>query len=84
MNRVVLLSTGVCAVRAEERAEDWAAVRDERLVAAVLAAFVQVRERSSVRWIWDDTTRWYPALLAAGVRVERCWDLRLSHAVLRR
>ena len=34
--------------------------------------------------MWDDTTRWYPALLEAGVRVERCTDLRLSHAVLRR
>ena len=34
-------------------------------------------------WVWDDTTRWYPPLLAAGVRVERCVDLRLSHAILR-
>ena len=42
------------------------------------------REREPVRWVWDDTTRWYPALLAAGVRVERCTDLRLGHAVLRR
>jgi DNA polymerase-1 len=35
------------------------------------------------RWVWDDTSRWYPALLAAGVRVERCVDLRLSHTILR-
>jgi DNA polymerase-1 len=35
------------------------------------------------RWVWDDTARWYPPLLAAGVRVERCVDLRLSHAILR-
>ena len=35
------------------------------------------------RWVWDDTRRWYPQLLAAGVRVERCIDLRLSHAILR-
>jgi DNA polymerase-1 len=35
------------------------------------------------RWVWDDTTNWYPALLAAGVRVDRCVDLRLSHAILR-
>lgn len=35
------------------------------------------------RWVWNDTTRWYPKLLAAGVRVERCVDLRLSHAILR-
>ncbi|MGK9148444.1 bifunctional 3'-5' exonuclease/DNA polymerase [Plantibacter flavus] len=38
---------------------------------------------SSPRWVWDDTTLWYPALLAAGVRVSRCVDLRLSHNILR-
>ncbi|MGA8846035.1 MAG: bifunctional 3'-5' exonuclease/DNA polymerase, partial [Nocardioides sp.] len=36
------------------------------------------------RWVWDDTARWYPALLAAGVRVERAHDLRLCHHLLRR
>ncbi|WP_081861758.1 bifunctional 3'-5' exonuclease/DNA polymerase [Cellulomonas sp. HZM] len=36
-----------------------------------------------VRWVWDDTWRWYPRLLADGVRVERCLDLRLAHRVLR-
>ncbi|WP_022883986.1 bifunctional 3'-5' exonuclease/DNA polymerase [Glaciibacter superstes] len=35
------------------------------------------------RWVWDDTSRWYPALLASGIRVQRCHDLRLSHAILR-
>jgi DNA polymerase I len=35
------------------------------------------------RWVWDDTTRWYPPLLEAGVRVARCVDLRLSHSILR-
>ncbi len=39
--------------------------------------------RDRPRWVWDDTTSWYPRLLAAGVRVERCVDLRLSHAILR-
>jgi DNA polymerase-1 len=33
--------------------------------------------------VWDDTSRWYPELLEAGVRVERCFDLRLCHAILR-
>ncbi|WP_029432992.1 bifunctional 3'-5' exonuclease/DNA polymerase [Blastococcus sp. URHD0036] len=45
---------------------------------------VRGHEGAAVRWVWDDTTRWYPGLLAAGVRVQRCTDLRLSHAVLRR
>jgi DNA polymerase-1 len=49
-----------------------------------LPAHVAGREGTGVRWVWDDTTRWYPGLLAAGVRVERCTDLRLTHAVLRR
>ncbi len=42
-----------------------------------------IRAHDGVRWVWDDTTRWYPALLAQGVRVERCHDLRLSHVILR-
>ncbi|MGY1773166.1 bifunctional 3'-5' exonuclease/DNA polymerase [Blastococcus sp. SYSU D00813] len=56
-----------------------------RVAAEELPAAVRARESGGdVRWVWDDTTRWYPALLAAGVRVERCTDLRLCHAVLRR
>ncbi|TNM64192.1 bifunctional 3'-5' exonuclease/DNA polymerase [Streptomyces sp. NP160] len=51
-----------------------------------LAAFVARLEATGAgpRWVWDDTTRWYPSLLAAGVRVRRCLDLRLVHRVLRR
>jgi DNA polymerase I len=37
----------------------------------------------TTRVVWDDTRRWYPRLLAAGIRIERCIDLRLSHAILR-
>ncbi|MES2094228.1 MAG: bifunctional 3'-5' exonuclease/DNA polymerase [Actinomycetota bacterium] len=40
-------------------------------------------ERRHPRWVWDDTARWYPNLLKAHVRIERCVDLRLSHAILR-
>jgi DNA polymerase-1 len=49
-----------------------------------LAAYVREREADAPRWVWDDTARWYPSLLAAGVRVERCHDLRLGHHLLRR
>ncbi|WP_315093606.1 bifunctional 3'-5' exonuclease/DNA polymerase [uncultured Cellulomonas sp.] len=49
-----------------------------------LASVVRERERDRPRWVWDDTARRYPPLLAAGVRVERCHDLRLCHAILRR
>lgn len=37
----------------------------------------------AARWVWSDTTRWYPAVLRAGAVVARCHDLRLSHAILR-
>ena len=57
----------------------------EREVAVTeLPAYVRTREAGAPRWVWDDTARWYPSLLAAGVRVERCHDLRLGHHLLRR
>jgi DNA polymerase-1 len=54
------------------------------LAVADLPEYVGAREVDAPRWVWDDTVRWYPPLLAAGVRVERCHDLRLSHHLLRR
>lgn len=49
-----------------------------------LANFVAAREAEAPRrWVWADTPAVYPALLAAGVRVERCHDLRLCHQILR-
>lgn len=47
-------------------------------------AEVALLEKERPRWVWSDTSSWYPQLLRAGVRVERCVDLRLSHAILRR
>ncbi|MBW8172659.1 bifunctional 3'-5' exonuclease/DNA polymerase [Ornithinimicrobium sp. Arc0846-15] len=38
---------------------------------------------TSLRWVWADTTRWYPSLLAAGLRIERCHDLRLTRRIIR-
>ncbi|GAA1989312.1 bifunctional 3'-5' exonuclease/DNA polymerase [Microbacterium pumilum] len=35
------------------------------------------------RWVWSDAPAWYADLLAAGVRVTKCHDLRLCHAILR-
>jgi DNA polymerase-1 len=42
-----------------------------------------VGREAAPRWVWADTSAWYPRLLADGVRVERCLDLRLAHRVLR-
>ncbi len=36
------------------------------------------------RWVWADTATTYARLLRSGVRVERCFDLRLCRVVLRR
>lgn len=58
---------------------------EERVISAAdVAVYVREREVDRPRWVWDDTARWYPPLLAAGVRVERCHDLRLGHNLLRR
>ncbi|PYY41458.1 bifunctional 3'-5' exonuclease/DNA polymerase [Curtobacterium sp. MCPF17_046] len=54
-----------------------------RVAESDLPAFVAVTDAPGVRWVWSDTARWYPAVLAAGGRVARCVDLRLGHRVLR-
>ncbi len=80
MNRIVLVRRG-----ADVEVRDAAAAGGTlRLPAADLPGFVADRGAEPVRWVWDDTTRWYPGLLAQGVRVARCTDLRLCHALLRR
>ncbi len=58
--------------------------RECEVASADLPAYVSSREVDAPRWVWDDTARWYPPLLAAGVRVGRCHDLRLGHHLLRR
>ena len=58
---------------------------EEVLDAGALPSYVAGREaHDAPRWVWDDTARWYPPLLAGGVRVERAHDLRLCHRLLRR
>ncbi|MFF5185541.1 bifunctional 3'-5' exonuclease/DNA polymerase [Streptomyces sp. NPDC000345] len=42
-----------------------------------------VRERPGVtRWVWRSTAEVYPRLLAAGVRVERCYDVEDAETLL--
>jgi DNA polymerase-1 len=80
---VVLTRTarGITALRLDDAAEPLS--RAETIAESELAAWAGRVERERPRWVWDDTTRWYPALLAEGIRVERCVDLRLSHQILR-
>ncbi|MGC5331253.1 bifunctional 3'-5' exonuclease/DNA polymerase [Micromonospora sp. DT62] len=48
-----------------------------------LAAAVAAREAADrPRWVWASGATVYPALLRAGVRVERCHDVELTEALL--
>jgi len=55
-----------------------------RLAWSELAGHVADLEAQHPRWVWADTSELYPTLLDAGVRVSRCHDLRLCHAILSR
>ena len=80
----LVLSRGPGGVSLTELDDSGAIVRGPDEVVD-LAVEVAVRERASAaaRWVWDDTSRWYPELLRAGVRVDRCIDLRLCRTILR-
>ncbi|MBD3941052.1 bifunctional 3'-5' exonuclease/DNA polymerase [Microbacterium sp. NEAU-LLC] len=72
---------GVTAILLDEVAAERARVT---LTVDSLAGWVADAESAHApRWVWNDTPRWYADLLAAGVRVARCHDLRLCHAILR-
>jgi DNA polymerase-1 len=48
-----------------------------------LSAAVAARERDGdVRWVWPASGEVYPALLRAGVRVQRCHDVALTETLL--
>lgn len=48
-----------------------------------LAAAVAAREAAEhPRWVWSTAGTVYPALLRAGVRVDRCHDVELTEALL--
>src|SRR5699024_1937230 len=71
-------------------------VERTELPEAQLPEFVRAREaesrgsgargagRTPPRWVFSDPPKWYPPLLAAGVSIDRCHDLRLAHAILAR
>lgn len=42
-----------------------------------------IEAEDAPRWVWSDAPAWYAGLLADGVRVAKCHDLRLCHAILR-
>ncbi|MFJ5227724.1 bifunctional 3'-5' exonuclease/DNA polymerase [Streptomyces sp. NPDC088400] len=52
-------------------------LREPDLVAAVRTRLPEVG-----RWVWRSTAEVYPRLLAAGVRVERCYDIEAAELLL--
>lgn len=63
-------------------APDGAGAEPHVVSAAELPGIVRGLEKRRPRWIWHRTQDWYPALLAAGVELERCYDLTLCGAIL--
>lgn len=80
---VALSSDGRGTITATSLDDDGGRSARASLPETALAAWVAAREPDRPRWVWSDTARWYPPLLEAGVRVERCIDLRLCRRILR-
>jgi DNA polymerase-1 len=82
----LLLSAHADGAALQELAADGSAAAGNpkpRLVGAgELAGVVSELEKRRPRWIWHRTQDWYPAFLAAGVELERCYDLALCGAIL--
>ena len=66
LHRVDGVVTATPLTDAGESAGEPTRVDDPRL-----PAFVAAHDGPDVRWVWDDTARWYPAVLTAGGRVGR-------------
>jgi DNA polymerase-1 len=48
----------------------------------LVAAVASYERAGNVRWVWADFAGIYPSLLRAGVRIERCHDVRLGAGLL--
>ncbi|WP_433673694.1 bifunctional 3'-5' exonuclease/DNA polymerase [Microbacterium gorillae] len=70
--------------RVEVSLRDQDEIERVDLARADLPGWIAEQERTiRPRWVWSDTAHWYPNILSAGVRVQRCLDLRLCHVILR-
>ncbi|WP_394289261.1 bifunctional 3'-5' exonuclease/DNA polymerase [Microbacterium sp.] len=79
---VVLGEDGEGAVSTVFLGSDGAVLERRRMPRADLPASIAATV-TDLRWVWSDASHWYVPLVAAGVRVARCHDLRLCHAILR-
>ncbi len=73
-------STAVVQLRHDDGAP---AAAPQTIQRAQLAVTVRELEQAhQPRWVWDRAVNWYPQLLAADVRVEKCHDLALCQTIL--
>ncbi|WP_181319630.1 bifunctional 3'-5' exonuclease/DNA polymerase [Rhodococcus sp. OK519] len=70
---------GATLIRTDESGDP---VEAPRRTADVAATVREIEATEHPRWVWEDTARVYPLLLAAGVRVQRSHDLALTGALL--
>lgn len=77
--RIAITATGAGRVTV---GDPDGAIRHEIRRDALPSLVARLEAEHAPRWIWRDTREWAPALLAAGVRVARCHDLRLCGAIL--
>lgn len=61
-------------------ADDGTAIGEQERVDAERIAALETEHHP--RWIWNDTLTTYPALLAAGVRLDRCHDIVMTERIL--
>ncbi|MDH6280137.1 DNA polymerase-1 [Prescottella agglutinans] len=72
-------SDGATLIRTDE---SGTVLGEPRRVSDVPAAVREIEAAEHPRWVFEDSARVCPPLLAGGVRVQRCHDLRLTGALL--
>ena len=78
----VLIAEGENAGRIRRLADDGHPLEPARRVTDLAAAVAELERAERPRWLWEGTAEVYPALLRAGVRVERCHDLGVAEWLL--
>jgi DNA polymerase-1 len=68
--------------RVRPLADDGDPIGPEERVAELAGRVTELERTLRPRWLWTATADCYPALLAAGARVDRCHDLLLVESLL--
>ncbi|MGI5502232.1 bifunctional 3'-5' exonuclease/DNA polymerase [Lentzea sp. CA-135723] len=79
---VALVAESDGAGRWQKLDDDGTAAGPVMSASSLASAVASLERAHRPRWVWADTSEIYPLLLAAGVRVDRCWDLHLTESLL--